>query len=89
MKNYFYILFFGLPAGNAHRGSMKNYFYILFFGLSAGNALRGTQEIYLVSIFGFYFSGRVYDLQPSNTSPMSPIFDIEDRIRRLNFTGTN
>ena len=59
MKNYFYILFFGLPAGNAHRGSMTNYFYILFFGLSAGNALRGTQDIYLVSIFGIYFSGRV------------------------------
>ena len=60
MKNYFYILFFGLPAGNAHRGGMKNYFYILFFGLSAGKAFRGTQKIYLVSICGFYFSGRVY-----------------------------
>ena len=60
MNNDFYILFFGLPAGNAHRGRMNDYFYNLFFGLSARNALRGTQEIYLVSIFGIYFSGRVY-----------------------------
>ena len=44
MKNYFYILFSGLPTGNAHRGSMKNYFYILFFGLPAGVAHRGTQK---------------------------------------------
>ena len=42
MKNYFYFLFSGLPAGNAHRGSMKNYFYILFFGLPARVAHRGT-----------------------------------------------
>ena len=62
MKNYFYILLFGLPARNAHRGSMKNYFYTQFFGLSAGKAFRGTQQIYLVSIFGCYFLGRVYAL---------------------------
>ena len=68
MKNYFYILVFGLPVGNAHRGSMKNYFYILFSGLSAGKAFRGTQEIYLVFTFGFYFLGRVYVLHKSATS---------------------
>ena len=47
MKNYFYFLFSGLPAGNAHRGTMKNYFYILFFGLPARVAHRGTQKIFL------------------------------------------
>ena len=45
MKNYFYFLFSGLPAGNAHRGTMKNYFYILFFGLPARVAHRGTQKM--------------------------------------------
>ena len=50
MKNYFYILFFGLPAGNAHRGSMKNYFYILFFGLPARVAHRGTQKMVLCDL---------------------------------------